>query len=85
MLSIEPLFSDEAGGLQSGSQGSHKRDLGLYFTIALSVSTNNADRILAKLLTLPIVETAYQAPIPEDAGADIPRQLTDVSASRSCK
>ncbi len=73
VLSIEPLFSDEAGGLRSGTQGSHKRDLGLYITIALKhAGTNDADRIIAKLLALPIVETAYQAPIPEDAGAELP-------------
>ncbi|TLY30044.1 MAG: hypothetical protein E6K63_03160 [Nitrospirae bacterium] len=68
VLGIHPLFSNEARGLRPEGPGPPKRDLGLYFMIALKdPNQNEVTAFVARLQDLPIVETAYVAPIPEDA------------------
>ena len=65
---IEDALSNEARGLRPEGPGPPKRDLGLYFMIALKdPNQNEVTAFVARLQDLPIVETAYVAPIPEDA------------------
>ena len=60
---ITPLFSNEARGLQPEGPGPSGRDLRLYVTLTLKdPNPSGGDRLVARLLDLPIVETAYRAP-----------------------
>jgi hypothetical protein len=71
VLGIQPLFSNEAPGLRPEGPSPPKRDLRLYFMIALKyLDQHEVTRFVAKFRDLPIVETAYVAPIPEDAGTE---------------
>lgn len=71
--SIAPLFSNEARGLQPEGPGPGKPDLRLYFSIALKdLNQQEVERVITRLAELPIIETAYRAPIPENAGMELP-------------
>lgn len=73
VLGIKPLFSNEASGVQPEGPGAAQRDLRLYYKIALKdPDPREVDRFVARLQALPIVETAYRAPIPEDPGTELP-------------
>src|SRR5438093_192742 len=73
VLGIQPLFSNEARGLQPEGPAPTNRDLRLYFMIALKdPNQSEVARFIARLKDLPIVETAYVAPIPEDARPEAP-------------
>jgi hypothetical protein len=73
VLGIKRLFSNEASGVQPEGPGPAQRDLRLYYKIALKdPDPREVDRFVARLQALPIVETAYRAPIPEDPGTELP-------------
>lgn len=73
VLGIKPLFSNEAKGLQPEGSGKTERDLRLYYAIVLrDPDPVKVDRILTRVQNLLIVETAYQTPIPEDPGMELP-------------
>jgi len=69
VLGIEPLFSNEARGLQPEGARPGERNLQLYFSVAFkNVPKDQIEGFIEKLSEFPIIDTAYHAAIPENAG-----------------
>jgi hypothetical protein len=73
VVSIQPQFSHEAHGLQPEGPKEGETNLQLYYSIALHhTSPQKIQAVISDLTALPIVEAAYQAPIPKDTEMGLP-------------
>ena len=73
IVNVQRLFSDNAHGLQAEGPFVGEKNLQLYFSLALvTLTPQQIDTVVSELTVLPIVKTAYRAPVPEDAGMELP-------------